>query len=67
MEVEGKGGQIGQQGDAQPINFLVQPISHVLSLCPFLLMTHFLSAVGPFPERERGESGGGREGRKEKR
>lgn len=37
-----EGGQIAWLGDAEPINFPLQPISHVLSLCPFLLMTHFL-------------------------
>lgn len=35
-------GQTAWLGDVEPINFSLQPISHVLSLCPFLLMTHFL-------------------------
>lgn len=41
-------GQTAWLGDMEPINFLLQPISHVLSLCPFLLMTHFLCPSAHF-------------------
>lgn len=33
--------------------FPLQPISHVLSLCPFLLMTHFLCPSAHFQARSR--------------
>lgn len=41
-------GQTAWLGDAEPINFPLQPISHVLLLCPFLLMTHFLCPSAHF-------------------
>lgn len=41
-------GQTAWPGDTEPINFPLQPISHVLSLCPFLLMTHFLCPSAHF-------------------
>lgn len=46
-------GQSAWPGDAEPINFPLQPISHVLSLCPFLLMTHFLCPSAHFQARRR--------------
>lgn len=58
-------GQTAWLGDAEPINFPLQPISHVLSLCPFLLMTHFLCPSAHFQarsrekKREKKEEGGG--------
>lgn len=41
-------GQTAWLGDTEPINFPLQPISHVLLLCPFLLMTHFLCPSAHF-------------------
>lgn len=46
-------GQTAWLGDVEPINFPLQPISHVLSLCPFLLMTHFLCPSAHFQARVR--------------
>lgn len=41
-------GQTAWLGDVEPINPPPQPISHVLLLCPFLLMTHFLCPSAHF-------------------
>ena len=51
-----EGGQTAWLGDVEPINFPLQPISHVLSLCPFLLMTHFLCPSAHFQARSEKES-----------
>lgn len=49
-------GQTAWLGDVEPINFPLQPISHVLSLCPFLLMTHFLCPSAHFQAKSEKES-----------
>lgn len=59
MERWKKRGQTAWLGDVEPINFLLQPISHVLSLCPFLLMTHFLCPSAHFQAKSAKRKSGG--------